>query len=246
MEFLQWFNRFLTVATFAVVNLVVEIAALAFLSFLQKRSPNKGLTLFSYAFISGILSNIIHIVMAAVESWLIFSYPLTVLQIIYVIRSGISMLFGILFALLLSLGLIHLLGYEGKMNSWAMIGGALVIVSMYVPWCQIGPNLIAPTYTIPSAVYTSDVVTLLHLVALLLLLIPAYLSFIGSVFSGSVGYAMIIVSGVLTLIAPFTFLGMIGIASPWIGIPIPFIAAIILFYALSVHPKELQKSTQET
>ena len=116
MEFLQWFNRFLTVATFAIVNLVVEIAALAFLNFLQKRSPNKGLTLFSYAFISGIISNIIHIVMAAVESWLIFSYPLTTLQIIYVIRSGISMLFGILFALLLSLGLIHLLGYEGKMN----------------------------------------------------------------------------------------------------------------------------------
>lgn len=72
-----------------------------------------------------------------------------------------------------------------------MIGGVLVIVSMYVPWCQIGADFIAPTYTFPGAVYTSDIVTLMRVIAFLLLLIPAYLSFIGSVFNGTIGYTLI-------------------------------------------------------
>ena len=232
-------------AMFSIANLVINTTAVAILSFFQKRGPNKGLSFFIYAFISRIISSIIYVVMDAVWTWVIFSDLRTGFQIISVVNGGLWMVFSILFAVLVSLGLLCLLGYEGKINGWAMVGGALVIVSMYLPWYQIGANFVAPTYTFPGAEYTSDIVTLIRIVAYLLLLIPAYLSFIGSVFSGNMGYTLIVVSGILALIAPFTFIGMIGTVNPWIGLAIPFIAAIILFYALSVHPKELQKSTQE-
>ena len=246
MEFLQWFNQFLSVAMFSIVTLVVNIVAVAILRFFQKRSPNKGLTFFTYAFISGIISNIIYIVMDAVWTWVISSHPPTIIQIISVVNGGLWIAFSILFAVLVSRGLLCLLGYEGRINCWAMVGGALAIASMYLPWYQIRANFVALTYTFPGAEYTSDIVALMCIIAHLLLLISAYLSFIGSVFSGNMGYTLIVVSGILTLIAPFTFIGTIGAANPWVGLAIPFIATIVLFYALSVHPKELQKTTQKT
>lgn len=116
MDSLPWFNTFLSIATFSIVTLIVDIVAVAILNFFQKRTPNKDLTFFVYAFISAIISNITHIAITAVRTWAILSHLLTDLQTISVVQSGISMLFSILFALLLSLGLLHLLGYESKIK----------------------------------------------------------------------------------------------------------------------------------
>jgi len=225
------------------LGLSIPVIATAVLIALQKRSEIKGFKFF----IMGFFSQIISIMISAILSILPYLVSRTIpsadiFQAVSAIHRGVSLFLYSLFYFFLSLGFLSLLGYKTRVNRLAVTSALLSAISLFVPWFTIDTKLIAPTYTFPLEMSLDFLVQLALTIIVTLLTIAVYYFVIGSVFNGLIGRILILVGGIFVFASPFTYFPILGSVSPWIGLVLPLISALVACFALQHHPKELERT----
>jgi len=228
---------------YSMISLSIPVIAIAVLMALRRRSEIRGFNFFILGFLSQIIQIIVSTTINAVSllTWDIYGSSTRFYMIASTISIGASILLTSLAFFFLSSGFLSLLGYKPRVNGLATVGALLSGISLFVPWFAVGSTLIAPTYVYPLGASTDARISWLLPIMISLLNIAIYCFVIGSVISARIGRILIITGGALAFVSPLTYLLVFNNAAPWVGIAIPFVSAVIAYFAVQYHPKELER-----